>query len=66
MTLRRNDNIRTDFRKIRWQVVDGIHQALDRDRVLLNTLMELRILLKTGHFVTSRAIFSVSSTKLNN
>jgi len=39
------DNIRTDLREIRSEVVDWIHLAQDRDRwrVLLNTVIKLRV-----------------------
>jgi hypothetical protein len=39
------DNIRMDLREIRWEVVEWIHQAQDRDqwRALVNTLMILLV-----------------------
>jgi len=38
------DNIIMDLREIRWEVVDWIHLAQDRDqlRVVVNTAMDLR------------------------
>jgi len=39
------DNIRMDLREIRWEVVEWIHLAQDRDqwRALVNTLMILLV-----------------------
>jgi hypothetical protein len=49
-TLRRTrrkleDNIRTNLRDIRWEVVDWMHLVQDRDqwRTFVNTVMNLRI-----------------------
>jgi hypothetical protein len=49
------DNIRMNLRKIEWKIVDWIHLALDRDqwRALVKTVMNLRVPLKTGNFLTS-------------
>jgi hypothetical protein len=43
---RRDDNIRMDLRKIRWEVVDWIHTAQDRDqwRAFVYTVTNLRVL----------------------
>jgi hypothetical protein len=42
---RRGDNIRMDFREIKWEVVDWMHLAQDRDEwwALMNTVMNLRV-----------------------
>jgi hypothetical protein len=42
------DNIRIDLREGGWQVVDWIHLAQDRDqwRALVNTVMNLQLLMK--------------------
>jgi hypothetical protein len=39
------DNVITDLREIRWEVVDWIHPAQDRDRwqAVVNTVMNLRV-----------------------
>jgi hypothetical protein len=39
------DNINIDLRGIRWDVMDWIHLAQDRDqrRALVNTVMNLRV-----------------------
>jgi hypothetical protein len=44
------DNIRVYLKKLGWEVVDLMHLAQDRDqwRVLVNTVMNLRIPLKVG------------------
>jgi hypothetical protein len=41
-----DDNIRMDFSEVSWKGVDWIHLARDRDqwRVLVNTVMNLRVL----------------------
>jgi hypothetical protein len=40
------DNIKTDVTEIGWEGVDWMHLAQDRDqlRVLVNTVMKLRVL----------------------
>jgi hypothetical protein len=49
------DNIRKDLGEIRWEVVDWMHLAQDREqwRTLVNTVMNLRVPYKTEFFVTS-------------
>jgi hypothetical protein len=49
------DNIRTDLREIGWKGVDWMHVAYDRDqwRVLVNTIINLRVPQKAGNFLTS-------------
>jgi hypothetical protein len=39
------DNVRIDVREIRWEVVDWVHLAEDRDqcRALVNTVMNFRV-----------------------
>jgi hypothetical protein len=41
-----NDNIRLELKEIRWEIVDWIHLALDRDqwRAVVDTVMNLRVL----------------------
>jgi hypothetical protein len=52
------DNIRMDLREIVWQVVDWIHLAQDMDhcRGLVNTVMNLRVLLKVRNFFSSLVV----------
>jgi hypothetical protein len=49
------DNIRMDVREIGWEDVDWIHLSQDRDqwRALVNTVMNLRVPIKTANFLTS-------------
>jgi hypothetical protein len=49
------DNIKMDIKEIGWEYVDWIHLAQDRDRwrALVNTVMNLRVPLKAGNFLTS-------------
>jgi len=49
------NNIRTDLRETGWEGVDWIHLAQDRDqwRVVVNTVMNLRIPEKARNFLTS-------------
>jgi hypothetical protein len=49
------DNIRMGIREIGWEVVDLMLLAQDKDqwRTHVNTVMDLRFLLKTGNFLTS-------------
>jgi hypothetical protein len=35
--------IRMETREIMWEVVDWIHLARDRDRTLMNTVINLRV-----------------------
>jgi hypothetical protein len=44
-----------DLREIRWEGVDWIHLAQDRDQlwILVNTVMNLRVPKKAGNFLTS-------------
>jgi hypothetical protein len=48
------NNIRVDLKETRSEVADWIHLAQDRDqwRVLVNTVMNLRIPKKAGNFLT--------------
>jgi hypothetical protein len=48
------NNIGTDLRKV-GEGLDWMHMALDSDkwRNLMNTVMNLRVALKAGHFLTS-------------
>jgi hypothetical protein len=52
---RSKDNVGLDLRKIRWEGVDWIHLAQDRDRwrAVVNTVMNLRVPWKAGNFLTS-------------
>jgi hypothetical protein len=52
---RHDNNIRMDFREIRWEGVEWIHVAQDREQwlALLNTVMNLRDPKKAGNFLTS-------------
>jgi hypothetical protein len=52
---RLEDNIRTDHRKIGWEVMDWIHLAKDRDqwRALVDTEINLRLPKEAGDFLTS-------------
>jgi len=45
-----------DLKAIGWEGVDWIHLAQDRDqwRAVVNTLMNLRVPLKAGNFLTNR------------
>jgi hypothetical protein len=49
------DNIRMDLREIGWEYVDWMHLTQDRDkwRAVVNTVMNSRILLKVGNFLTT-------------
>jgi hypothetical protein len=49
------DNIKMDLREIGFGDVDWIHWAQDRDRwrALVNTVMNLRVPLNAGNFLTS-------------
>jgi len=49
------DNIRMDLKKTGREGVDWIHLAQDRDqwRAVVNTVMNLWVLEKTGNFLTS-------------
>jgi hypothetical protein len=44
-----------DLREIEWEGVDWTHLAQDRDQwqALVNTVMNLRVPYKEGHFLTS-------------
>jgi len=48
------DNIKMDLKEIRWEDVDWMHVDQDRDRwrILVNTVMKLRVLQKTQNFLT--------------
>jgi hypothetical protein len=52
----KKDNIRTDLREIRWEGVDWMHLAQDRDQGwgLVNKVMNFRVPQKAGNFLTSR------------
>jgi hypothetical protein len=60
------DNIRLDLREIMWEDVDWIYLAQDRDqwRVLVNTAMNFRVLLKAGNVLISCVIISFSRRTL--
>jgi len=47
------DNIRTGLREIGWKVTDWIHmeERKDQSRVLVNTVMNLRVPKKMRHFL---------------
>jgi hypothetical protein len=49
-------NIRRDLREIEWEGVDWIHLAQDRDQwwAPVNTVMNFRVPLKAGNFLTVR------------
>jgi hypothetical protein len=49
------DNIKIDLRKIGWVGMDGINLTQDADRwqVVVNTVMNLRILSNFGKFLSS-------------
>jgi hypothetical protein len=49
------DNIRMYLREIEWEAVDWMHLSQDREiwRVLVNTVMNLRILKKVGNYLIS-------------
>jgi hypothetical protein len=49
------DNIRIRLKKIALEGVDWVHLALEREQwwFLVNTVMNLRVLQKTGNFLTS-------------
>jgi hypothetical protein len=48
-------NIRTDVRDIGWEHVDWMYLAMVRDqwRGFVNPVMNVRVLLKDGNFLTS-------------
>jgi hypothetical protein len=50
-----DDNIRIDLSKIRWEDVDWINLAQDRDQWLavMNMVMNLRVRKKAGNFLAS-------------
>jgi hypothetical protein len=52
------DNITVDLREIGWDGMDWIDLAQDRDqwRVLVSTVMNLRVLCNVGKFLSSCAI----------
>jgi hypothetical protein len=54
-TRRWEDNIIIDLRVIGWEVVDWIHLAQDRNqwRVVVKTVMNLRVPSKVGNFLTN-------------
>jgi hypothetical protein len=56
------DNIKMDLREIRWDGVDWIDMAQDRDqwRALVNMVMNLRGPQNTGKFLRGWAIGSFS------
>jgi hypothetical protein len=56
------DNIKIDLREIRWDGMDWIDRAQDRDqcRALVNTVMNLRVLQNAGKFFSSCIIGSFS------
>jgi hypothetical protein len=48
------DNIKMDLREIEWDGMDRIHVAQDRDqwRALVNTVLNLRVLLNAAGFLS--------------
>jgi hypothetical protein len=56
------DNIKIDLREIGWDGMDWIDLAQDRDqwRALVNTVMNLRVALNAGKFLSSCTIGSFS------
>jgi hypothetical protein len=56
------DNIKIDLREIRWDGVDWIDLAQDRDqwRALVNTVMNLRVPYNAGKFLSGCTIGSFS------
>jgi hypothetical protein len=49
------DNMKVDFREVRWGDIDWIGLAQDRDRwrALVNTVMNLRVPSDAGNFLRS-------------
>jgi hypothetical protein len=56
------DNIKMDLREIKWDGLDWIDLAQDKDRwrALVNTVMNLRVPLNVGKFLSSCTIGSFS------
>jgi hypothetical protein len=56
------DDIKTDLREIGWDGMDRIDLAQDKDqwRALVNTVMNLRVPLNAGNFLSSCTIGSFS------
>jgi hypothetical protein len=48
------DNVKMDLREMRWDGVDWIDMAQDRDqwRALVNTILNLRVSLNAGKFLS--------------
>jgi len=53
LELKWEDNIRMNLRDMGWEGVDWIHLAHDRNQwgASVNTVMNLRVLQKAGHFL---------------
>jgi hypothetical protein len=63
---RRENNIRMDLREVGWKDVDWMHLSQDRDslRVLVVTVMNLRVPEKAGNFMTTSVTLSFSRRSL--
>jgi hypothetical protein len=61
------DNIKIDPREARWDGVDWIHLAQDKDqwRALMNTVMKLRVPENAGKFLSSCIFGSFTRSQLH-